>query len=357
MEFSIVHEFKCEVVVRKGLLNDLSKILATVNPYKILVITDRNLEKLWLSRVLDGLKDLEIETQVYTLDPGEEAKDIEVVKSVWSFALANGFTRGSVILGLGGGTILDVAGFVACTFKRGMKLVVVPTTLLAQVDASIGGKNGVNMISKNIIGTFYHPRLVAIDPNTLSTLPEKDYKSGLAEVVKYGLIDEEVYSLLKGNVKALQNRDLNLLERIIEKCVNVKMEIVAKDPMEVKGDRMVLNLGHTVGHAIEAASGFNVSHGEAVAMGLVAEAVMGEKMFGFNGRGEVEGILNLLGLPTRHRFPSSKLLNFIKCDKKVWKGKLVFALPAEIGDVRIVEDVPMSLVKEALEVTMYENLH
>ncbi len=356
MEFSIVHEFKCRVIVRRGLLDDLSKILTTVNPYKILVITDKNLEKSWLSRVLDGLKDLKIEIRVYTLDPGERAKDIEVVKSIWSFALANEFTRGSVVLGLGGGTVLDVAGFVACTFKRGMKLVLVPTTLLAQVDASLGGKNGINMVSKNIIGTFYHPQLVIIDPNTLNTLPEKDYRSGLAEIVKYGLIDEGVYSLLKDNVEELLNRNPGFLEKIIERCVAVKMEIVARDPMEVKGDRMILNLGHTVGHAIEAASGFSISHGEAVAIGLVAEAVMGEKMFGFDERGEVEKMLKLLGLPTRHCFTPLKLLDFIKYDKKVWKGKLVFALPAKIGNVRIVKDIPISLIKEALEATMYENL-
>ena len=322
------------IIIEKGSIKKLKSIVDELSPYKTVVITNTTLEKLWLDKILKQISAIPI-----VIPDGEEFKSLETAQQIWKELIEIGFTRKSLIIGLGGGVITDLAAFVASTFMRGTYLGLIPTTLLAQVDAAIGGKTGVNFEGKNIIGTFYPSNFVLIDPETLKTLPEVEILNGFGEVVKYGILDSRVYEKLKSF------REIN--EELIRECVNVKLRIVKEDLRE-SGKRRILNLGHTVGHAIEKVSNYRVKHGFAVAIGLMASALIAEKINGFDS-GKVEELLDRFGLPKRHNFEPKELLKAMKIDKKAWYGRLVFILPEDIGKVTI-REVDEKIVLAVLEV-------
>jgi len=260
------------------------------------------------------------------LPPGEEVKQLRFAEQVYRWLAERRAERGSPLMAVGGGSLLDLAGFVAATFKRGLSLHLVPTTLLAQADAAIGGKNALDLGPvKNVVGTFYHPCNVVADLYFLLTLPDAEYRSGLAEVLKAGLIgDRGIVELLKKD--DVGERRLDLLEELVQRSVKVKMELVKKDFAEESGERRFLNFGHTLGHALELLLGLR--HGEAISVGMVFALKVGEGL-GVTRRGlreEVEEVLQKLGLPVELEFPREPILEKLLQDKKLEKGKIHFVV-------------------------------
>jgi 3-dehydroquinate synthase len=290
---------------------------------------------------------------VILIPDGERHKHVASVARIYDALVRAGADRGSVIVAVGGGVIGDMAGFAAATFMRGIGLVQVPTTLLAQVDASVGGKVGVNLpAGKNLVGAFYPPRLVVTDPSFLRTLPRREYRAGLYEVIKYGIAcNADLFARLDREAARLTDPTSPVVAMLIADCCRIKAAIVSADEREA-GGRRVLNFGHTAGHAIEALTGYRrFRHGEAVAWGmLVASRVAA-------GRGlisEDEGralkalVMRLGPLPPVADLPANRVLDLVKRDKKVVDGSLHFVLPAGIGATRIVDDVAGGELREAL---------
>ena len=284
---------------------------------------------------------------------GEEAKDINYALKLIKILFENKFDRGDYVIALGGGTVTDVVGFVASVYMRGINLINIPTTLLGMVDAAIGGKNGVNFENiKNVIGTFYQPSMIISDLDFLSTLPIEEIKKGLAEVIKYGLVlDKELYDFLAMNKDKVLSKDIDALEEIIYKSSADKLSVVKADERETKGIRIVLNFGHTIGHAIEAGSNFEVPHGYAVSVGMVCEAKMAEEV-GYAEEGVVEDVIWILsqyGLPLsvddlKVKINVEKALEAITKDKKIRGGYIMMPFPTRIGDWKRV-DVPLETLK------------
>ncbi|ARM76352.1 3-dehydroquinate synthase [Acidianus manzaensis] len=287
------------------------------------------------------------------IEDGESAKDINNVLDLVHKLYENNFDRGDYVIAIGGGTILDLSGFASSIYMRGLNLVNVPTTLLGMVDAAIGGKNGVNFgNAKNILGTYYQPSYILIDLDFLNTLPLEELRKGLAEVIKYGIIlDKELYDYLSLNNEKILNKDRDSLSEIISKSIRDKLNIVKQDERETKGIRVVLNFGHTIGHAIEAGSNFKISHGYAISLGMVCEAKIAEEM-GYSEEGVVEDSLWILDLyklpivPEKLPYPVSKELAIaaIGKDKKIRNGEILMPFPTRIGDWKVVK-VPVETVK------------
>jgi 3-dehydroquinate synthase len=262
--------------------------------------------------------------------------------------------RHSPVVAVGGGVVGDLAGFAGSAFMRGLPVVQVPTTLLAQVDASVGGKVAVNHPrGKNLIGAFHQPRLVLIDPETLRTLPDREYRSGLAEIVKTGAaLDAELFRALEAGVEALRRRDAGLLESVVATCCAAKARIVERDEREETGLRMVLNYGHTVGHALEALSGYRRwAHGEAVAIGMAAVGRLAVRMGWVSGdvAARQDALLQAVGLPTRFSgIDPREIVDSLRHDKKARDGRVPFILMRDIGRVEPCDEVPMDTVLQVL---------
>lgn len=296
--------------------------------------------------------------RVYSIDPpGEVSKHINTVIAIIEELEKGFFGRDTLIVALGGGTVGDIAGFAASIFKRGVKFVQVPTTTVAQADSSVGGKTGVDSsISKNAFGAFWQPEAVFIDVETLLTLDDRQYRAGLIEGVKHALIaDSEYFEFYEKNIDAILKRDLEILEDIAFKNCSIKAAVVAKDPTE-KNLRRILNYGHTIGHAVETASGFEILHGEAVAIGIIGAAMIEEDMGHGLGRiGRIEEILRKLGVPVRipPEIDKKQLINLVKYDKKAVNQWPKFVLLEKIGkalckDGQWAVDVPRDLVEKTL---------
>jgi 3-dehydroquinate synthase len=313
----------------------------------VLVISDTNIAPHYLERVLDSLRTAGYAASQLVIPAGEDHKNLETVTSFWHAALEADLDRESTIVALGGGVVGDMAGFAAATFMRGCNWVAVPTTLLAMVDASVGGKTGFDLPEgKNLVGAFYPPRLVLADPEVLFTLPERELRSGLAEVLKHGLIaDPELFDLCAQGWNAVNAR----LPEIVRRGVAVKVKVIEEDPYE-QGIRAALNLGHTIGHAVELVSGFSLLHGEAVAIGMVAEARLAERLTvaGSGMSDALESALTALGLPIEipKNLDRNKIISTMKLDKKKKSGVIRFALPVRIGDVKV--EVAVENLKDAL---------
>jgi len=286
-------------------------------------------------------------------DDREAAKDLATVGRVCRRLMRAGADRGAVIVALGGGVVGDVAGFVAASYLRGVRLVHVPTTLVAQVDSAIGGKTGVNLTEgKNLVGAFYPPALVLADPQLLSTLPERQYRSGLYEVIKYGVIgDAQLFAFLERNLEALRRRQRRALDGVIPRCIRAKAEVVSRDERE-SGLREILNFGHTVGHALEAATRYSrFLHGEAVGWGMIAATMLGVAMSRLDpavGARIVRLVLRAGPLPALPPISATRLRAAMRADKKARGGRLRFVLPRAIGRVEAASDVPERLVEEML---------
>lgn len=327
------------VTIAPGALDQLSDVVRTAGPgHRVAVITDAVVAKLYATRVSKLLASQG--ASVLTVPAGEQHKTRETWAQLTDEMLAQGFGRDSTVVALGGGVVGDIAGFVAATYMRGVPVVQVPTTLLAMVDASVGGKTGVDTpAGKNLVGAFHQPAAVLIDPTVLETLPIEHLRAGFSEIVKHGVIADADYFERAGAFVA--NNPLSALKGVAEltllitRSVEIKSGIVARDERE-SGLRKVLNFGHTIGHAIEAATDFGTLHGQAVAIGLVAEARMAERL-GLATTGtasSIERICRAAGLATS--LPSvsvEALIGFTRRDKKSRAGRVEYALPKRIGEM------------------------
>ena len=346
-----------EIKIAAGLLARLGAECAQLKlGHRCAVITDARVGRRYAAAALKSLDKSGFEPVLITVPAGEKSKCLAMVEKCHNQLAAHRLERKSFIVALGGGVVGDLAGFVAATYLRGIPFVQVPTTLLAQVDSSVGGKTGVNLKSgKNLVGAFYQPRLVLCDLNTLATLPKREFVSGLAEVIKYGIIyDAILFAQLENNLSALLRRDHVTLAAVVARCCEIKADVVGQDETE-SGLRAILNFGHTIGHAIENSSGYGkYLHGEAISIGQVAAARLSRAVLGFSTN-EVDRIQNVLvqaGLPVRMKLNSArrqKLLRAMKLDKKVSGGEIKFVLAKKIGKVVWSQNVPEAAVETVLD--------
>jgi len=324
-----------DILSRTG---SLCRNLKTAN--SVAVVTNSVVGGLFLEHIKAALTEAGFEVYTIEIPDGEEYKNLQTLKAIYDRLIEFGFDRRSLLLALGGGVVGDITGFAAATFLRGIPYVQVPTTLLSQVDSSVGGKTGINHEKgKNLIGAFYQPGMVLIDTGTLDSLPQREYLSGLAEIVKYGVVlDQSFFDFLSGNVDRLRKRDNGCLNEAIKRSCEIKSSIVNKDEKET-GLRAVLNYGHTLGHAVETLTGYKTySHGEAVAIGMAKAAIISEFM-GFASKADTERIctfLGELGLPLElPEFSQSAYIDVMMRDKKVKDGGINFVFNKGIGDYRI----------------------
>jgi 3-dehydroquinate synthase len=300
-----------------------------------MIVTDQNVAKFHLEKIKQVLGP---DIRYVIVPAGEEYKNLETVSFLWKSFLENGLDRKSTVIALGGGVIGDMTGFAAATYMRGIAWVGVPTTLLSMVDASIGGKTGFDLPEgKNLIGSFYPPKLVLADPSLLLTLPAAELISGMAEVVKHGVIsDPELFALCSRGLDWVKDN----LEEVVKRAMAVKIKVIEEDPYE-KGIRAALNLGHTVGHAIELVSKFKLRHGEAVAIGTVVEARYAERIgIASNGLADkISETMSALGLPTHipDDMPREDIIRTMRVDKKKSAKAIRFALPVAIGKVELTD--------------------
>ena len=319
---------------------------------KAVVITDSVVKGLHAAALEQGLASAGFTVTVLEVPAGEEQKTLETAGRLYDKLAAAYAERTTPVVALGGGVIGDLAGFVAATYLRGVPLVQVPTTLLAMVDSSIGGKTAVDHSHlKNVIGGFYQPVMVAADIDTLPTLPEIELTNGLAEVIKSAAIrDREFFNFLDLNMKKAREVHPGVMEDIVMQAARIKAEIVAQDETEA-GPRVLLNFGHTIGHAVEAVSGFRLKHGQAVAIGMVGAARISNRM-GVLAAGEsfrLEEVIRKAGLPTEvPDIDKEAVLRAMRHDKKVLRGQVRFILLRSIGDAFISDEVAPALVREVL---------
>ena len=307
------------------------------------------------SRILDaiGLGGLP-NAPVETIPDGERAKSVRTVSRLIDRMVARRLTRESIVVAVGGGVVGDVVGFAASIYLRGIRVVQVPTTLLAQVDSAVGGKTGVNhSAGKNLIGTFHQPRLVIADPLLLESLPQREYTSGLYEALKYGIIrDRKLFDEFERDRKAILEVQPEALENLVARCLRSKVAVVAADERE-GNIRRILNFGHTLGHAIETAAGYRrIRHGEAVGYGMIGATRIARKLGRISGRqaGRIEdAVLSLGSLPRLGKISASAITEAMQHDKKIRDGHVHFVLPRRIGKVEINPNVPRPIVEEVLE--------
>lgn len=319
------------------------------------VISDRNVAPKFGRVAQTSLKKAGFEPVLVTVPAGETAKSLKVVEQCYDALAKQRLERKSFIVALGGGVVGDLAGFVAATYLRGIAFVQVPTTLLAQVDSSVGGKVGVNLKSgKNLVGAFHQPRVVLCDINTLRTLPVREFRAGLAEVIKYGIIyDATLFARLEQDMPKLLKRDPGTLTEVIARCCEIKAEVVGQDETET-GLRAILNFGHTIGHAIENISGYGkYLHGEAISIGQIAAANISASLSGLSPHDAVRirALFDAAGLPTQIKLTTAqrkKLFAAMRLDKKVSAGEIKFVLAEAIGKVIWGQKVPESAINEAL---------
>ncbi len=327
------------ILIESGLLDGTAEWATRLAPaYTYVVITDSNVEKLYGSRVLEAFTRLGSRAHMISFTAGEKSKQRETKAALEDRMFELGAGRDSAVIALGGGVVGDVAGFVAATYMRGVPYVQVPTTLVACVDSSVGGKTGVDTpYGKNLIGAFHQPRAVVIDPDVLTTLPRREMANGLAEVIKYGVIyDADLFAYLEQHIGDALAYDTTVLTHIIERSCSIKAAVVESDERE-SNMRKILNFGHTVGHAIEALSSWGVMHGEAIAAGMVAEGMAAVEM-GLWNEEELSRLRDLLaraGLGTAipSEMDGSSLMEVMKRDKKVRRGAVEFVLPRRLGEM------------------------
>lgn len=317
-----------DVIIGEGILNDIGTRLISVlkESCKIAIISDSNVFPIYGLQVSENLKNNGFQVVNYTFPAGEASKNAATYLEILNFLAENHLTRSDAILALGGGVTGDMAGFAAATYLRGISYVQVPTTLLAMVDSSVGGKTAIDLlVGKNLVGAFYQPKIVLCDLNTLNTLPASVFSDGCAEVIKYGVLyDAELFAHLKAN--GLQfNR-----EEVISRCVELKRNVVAEDEFDT-GARQKLNLGHTIGHGVEAQSNFSITHGQAVAIGMAIIAKAACKTI----YSELVSVLERFQLPTKTDFTAKQLFTSALSDKKRSGGTVNLIIPKAIGDCYI----------------------
>ncbi len=316
------------VLIGEGILKDIPIHLKELDiDGKILILTDKNVNAVYGDTVQNLLKNAGYVCEKYVVRGGEKSKSAKDFVKILEFLAKKEFTRKDVVLALGGGVVGDLAGFVSATYLRGVRFVQVPTTLLSAVDSSVGGKTAINLKSgKNLAGAFYQPELVVCDIKTLKTLPKKEYSSGMAEVIKYGCIfSEELLNLLEDGMEKHE-------EEVIERCVSLKKEVVEKDEHD-KGERQLLNFGHTLGHAIEKQSRFKVSHGQAVAMGMkkITEKCVQKGLCDKAVLDKINLLLQKYQLNSQLKIENEKLLKRTFVDKKRSGKEITVVIPEKVG--------------------------
>lgn len=342
-----------DITIGSKVLQKLGLRIKEFRPTKVAIISNKTIFPIYRDVILKSLRENNIDPEILLMPDGEEYKDM-----LWSYNLLGDllkarFDRNSLLIAFGGGVVGDITGFVAATYMRGIRFIQVPTTLLAQVDSSVGGKTGVNHpLGKNMIGAFYQPSFVLIDIDTLRTLPKREFYAGMAEIIKYGVIaDGELFDDLKSNREDILRLGDSLID-IIKRSCEIKAGVVSKDERE-SGLRAILNFGHTIGHAVETVTGYKkYFHGEGVAMGMCSAADLAVRMNIFQ-EGEAELIRDLV---TLYNLPAdipadldaADMINAMEIDKKTRAGRLRFILPESIGTVRIEDDVDRELIKEVL---------
>ncbi len=328
-----------EIKIEKGILKNSGKFIRElISPCKVAIVTDSNVVPLYSEILLSSLKENGFSTVLITVAPGEGSKSLETLSQLYDKMLEFGITRSDLIIALGGGIVGDLAGFCASTLLRGIPFVQIPTTLLAQIDSSVGGKVAINLPQgKNLVGAFYQPKLVLIDPLCLDTLSDEIFSDGMAEAIKYGVIlDEKLFEKIENSSSRTKMREI--IEDVIFRCCELKKMVVEEDELDT-GKRMILNFGHTFGHAIEKKFDFSTySHGQAVACGMVMAAEYGEKVgltpLGISER--IEKLVQNFGLPTRIDIDKESLLDAISLDKKGEGNLVTLILPEKIGKASLV---------------------
>ncbi len=321
---------------------------------RICIVTDSNVEKLYGARITEISKKVSKKCVLYAFPAGEEYKNLSVVQDIYEFLIKEGFDRKDLLIALGGGVVGDLTGFCAATYLRGIDFIQIPTTLLAQVDSSIGGKTGVDFSSyKNMVGAFYMPKLVYMNLSVLKSLDDRQYYAGMAEVLKYGLIKDRIfYEWLISSMYEIFDRNPDTLEEVVKKSCQIKKMVVEKDPTE-QGERALLNLGHTIGHAIEKYMDFKLVHGECVALGTVAAAYISWKkeMLSMEEYYEIRDMFVPFNLPISiSQIEPEKVLELTKSDKKMKAGKIQFILLKKVGkaviDSSVTDEEMLAAIKE-----------
>ncbi|GAB4483286.1 MAG: 3-dehydroquinate synthase [Thermodesulfovibrionales bacterium] len=345
-----------QIRIGEGILKDLGPALRPFGfSSRIGLVSNPTVYDIYGETVRTSLRDAGFSVVEIIIPDGEAFKNLATVGTIYGKLLEAKLDRRSCLVALGGGVIGDITGFAASTYMRGIDFIQVPTTLLSQVDSSVGGKTGVNHpLGKNMIGTFWQPRLVWIDPGTLRTLPVRELRAGMSEVIKYGIIrDADFFGFLETRRNAVMSLDMDALSRIIGRSCEIKAEVVAGDERE-GGLRAILNCGHTIGHAVETVTRYErYLHGEAVAIGMYLEARLASQT-GFFDPGQLQRIgemLDAYGLPSElpDGIDIDAMLGAMQIDKKTVRGALTFILPDRIGSVRIERGVPPDAVRKALQ--------
>lgn len=342
------------IFIKEGMLGEVGNDLRERKVAKRYgVISDDHVASLYADRLMASLKESGIDAELITFPRGEESKNLGTMASLCSELAKRNFDRKDGLIALGGGVTGDITGFLASIYMRGIPFVQIPTTLLAQVDSSVGGKTGVDIPEgKNLVGTFYQPRAVYIDTSVLQTLPQQELLGGLAEVIKYGVIvDAEFFQYLEDNRQAILALDKQIITGAIARCCELKAWVVEQDERE--GDlRRILNFGHTIGHAIEAASGFSLIHGLCVAMGMRAVSELAVRLGHLNDEeaARITRVIKAYGLPADipAKLDRTRIKGYLKTDKKTVGGRVFYVLPQRIGKVFVTAEVNETDLDEVL---------
>jgi 3-dehydroquinate synthase len=338
-----------EAIVGSDLLDSIDTLVAKkISERRCAVVSDENVARIFGERVIESLRREKFEPNLIIVPAGEKSKSLEQIEAVCEQMVRAGLDRQSFVVALGGGVVGDLAGFVAAIFHRGISYVQVPTTLLAQVDSSIGGKTAVDMASgKNLVGAFHHPALVISDVDVLKTLPAREFNQGVAEIIKHAIIRDPML------FDALEKLDRDNLAPLVRRNIEIKAEFVAKDERDTTGERALLNFGHTIGHAIEAAGGYReLLHGEAISIGIVAACDISIKKAGLpeQDRHKIMSILRRFDLPTRlpKNISRQKIMETVQHDKKFEGGQARFVVTPRIGSARLANDVTVDDIRVAI---------
>ncbi|MDB6025149.1 MAG: 3-dehydroquinate synthase [Verrucomicrobiales bacterium] len=344
------------ILIGNNLLSQLGRKCAALKlGNRCAIISDENVARHFLKPATASLEAAGFQVVSVVLPAGEKSKSMKFVEKCHDALAAHRLERKSFIVALGGGVMGDLAGFVAATYLRGIAFVQVPTSLLAQVDSSVGGKTGVNLrAGKNLVGAFYQPKLVLCDLDSLRTLPEREFRAGLAEVIKYGIIyDAPLFAKLERNFDKILKRDAKILTDVVARCCEIKADVVGQDETE-SGLRAILNFGHTIGHAIENISGYGkYLHGEAISIGQIAAAKISAELTGLSPKEvqRIDVLFQRAGLPTKINLNSTqrqKLFAAMRLDKKVSQGEIKFVLAERIGSVKWGQQVPQEAIERSL---------
>jgi 3-dehydroquinate synthase len=347
------------VLVGKGLLKQIgARVRQRLDCESCVIISDSNVALLFTDHVKKSLASAGFNPTLITIPAGEKSKTLEQVGAICDQMIVAELDRQSCVVGLGGGMIGDISGFVAAIYHRGIPHIQIPTTLLAMVDSSIGGKTGVDTrAGKNLIGAFHQPSLVIDDLDVLKTLPRRQFNQGFAEIIKHAVIgDPKMFRMLKvARASGLRRAsETHALQSLIKRNIRIKSRIVAKDERDRTGERALLNFGHTIGHAIERAGNYRkFLHGEAISLGIVAACAISVKRAGLpaDQRAAIVDVLERFGLPTRlpARFPRKKILDAVTFDKKFESGNVRFIVTPRIGAARITNDVTLDDIRKAVK--------